>query len=218
MNEQPLIGELGRLLFVIDRGIFCSLGKANTLPTFTIQLNHKPALRLVRKAIVIGADFVALSNMQIVSELFHILVHVHNQEKHVADCTANSYHNRRFLHMALQAGCYVGRHPLQGWSITKLYPGQQSKRDLAAPIPQAVLKRDQLIYNKLKLNETMLLQAKREMRQMLRNKQPARVCFLKYVCDCLPPHNSIRSGRRPNGLHPLRIRCEVCGSVFRDIS
>jgi hypothetical protein len=48
---------------------------------------------------------------------------------------------------------------------------------------------------------------------MLRDNRPKQ-CFLKYICQCSPPHNSIRSGRRPNGPHALHIQCLMCGANF----
>lgn len=38
--------------------------------------------------------------------------------------------------------------------------------------------------------------------------------FMKYQCKCKPPHNSIRSGCRPDGPNRLNIICKDCGQPF----
>jgi hypothetical protein len=67
---------------------------------------------------------------------------------------------------------------------------------------------------KLEIDVKTLERGKKEIRKAIKEKGRSKVCFLKYECGCPPPHNSIRSGRRPDGSHPLKAVCMVCGKSF----
>jgi predicted SprT family Zn-dependent metalloprotease len=47
---------------------------------------------------------------------------------------------------------------------------------------------------------------------MNKSKYTPRQYFTTYVCQCPPPDNRIRSGRRPHD--ELRLVCDRCGKEF----
>jgi hypothetical protein len=70
------------------------------------------------------------------------------------------------------------------------------------------------VFALIKFDKTIFKQAKSEIRQQAKEDKPSKTYFLKYVCNCPPPHNSIRSGRRPDGPNALNIQCQNCHSTF----
>jgi len=112
------------------------------------------------------------------------------------------------MESAKEVGFHVARHKTQGWCLTTLEPPNDEHH---APDET----KNQFLKNTIRDFEFPqdILDAARE-HIKISVKTPRKVCFLKYVCECPTPHNSIRSGRRPDGLHPINIRCEDCGSLF----
>ena len=55
---------------------------------------------------------------------------------------------------------------------------------------------------------SFLLEAKKDVERII-SKSKTRQYFLKYICNCPEPHNSIRSGRRS-----LNVNCGECGYKF----
>lgn len=207
LDRPPIIGELERAFGLISEKIF---NGAIQTPTFAIQLDKKVVFRFVPESyhMVVGSKFADASLDEIAEHLLHEAIHINNHRLGVVDYTSNQYHNKRFLDAALAVGFHVVRHKTQGWSITTFTP----QKGCYNPEPEALVRREQVCYE-LNLNKTIVRSVQKWMKE--RARTPRKVCFLKYVCACPPPHNSIRSGRRPNGDHPLDIVCNVCRSPFR---
>lgn len=216
-QKLPVVVELERIMAALNCGIY---GDKIEIPPFVIQHDKKMIFRFVPGFYhtVIGAGVVAMPIMDMMEGLLHELVHIHNYVHGITDVTSNQYHNRRFQQSALEAGLYVDREivrkgdklvSVKGWCLTSLHP----RKRFIEPSREA-LRRRNVCLKALRIDRQCVLDGKREIRQMIHERLPQRVCFLKYMCKCPEPHNSIRSGRRPDGPHPLRVRCEVCGAIF----
>lgn len=105
-------------------------------PTITIQSSPKAyghfSLREdtwiskngVSHEINIGAGTLARPIEEVVATLLHEMVHYHNYQNSVQDCSrGNTYHNRRFRDAAEERGLIVQHHERYGWSMTS--PGNR---------------------------------------------------------------------------------------------
>ena len=188
-------------------------------PLFRIDITSKPVFRyrgIQSNEIIIGSEFSTVSYDDIFDNLLHVMVHIANYESGIEDCTLNQYHKKEFCKLALEKGLVVIKVPSRGWGMTtsrkKIW--SKHKADCTRHPDKKATKFRENVYKNLELNSVIFSQFKKE----LKNKISAisRKQFqLKYVCSCPPPHNSIRSGRRPSGENRLNIKCLDCGSKFK---
>jgi hypothetical protein len=207
--KLPLVGEIERAFATINAKLF---GGNLKMPPVVIDITKKVSIRYLSENLVVGSEFKGVDYHDLLLILLHEMVHVSNHQQGVVDCTANQYHNKKFLAAALAVGLVVKKHKTQGWSVTGLNipKGGADQAEIRVPEKSAIQKRVKT-FNEINIDRQIF----REGKNYIAGKgRPAKACFLKYVCKCPPPHNSIRSGRRPDGPNPLRIRCEVCGSPF----
>jgi hypothetical protein len=211
MAKPPLMVELERVFNVFNR---CLFGNKLRSPTIAIYLEKKVIFRYLPESdhLVVGAKFASASVEEVYESLLHEMCHIANHAEKEIDCTANQYHNSKFLDTALFVGMYVIRHKTRGWGITKFVPhiGEKARK----PGAVAVHRRDEACAE-ADINKELFCETQKEIKRTLKIRGPKKVCFLKYECDCPPPHNSIRSGRRPTGSYPLSVKCGVCGALFR---
>ena len=191
MKIEQFLSEMERVSQILARDLFGGV----SIPQFKLELARKAPFTDEIVHIAVGIGIIKLSQGEILAGILHELVHIYNRIRGVSDQTANHYHNRKFKNLAIQVGLRVTCDRNKGWHITSLTDGVQNNIDAC------------------RVNAKYLLEGKKQLRRMIQGRIQ-RPCFLKYICECPPPHNSIRSGRRPNGGHPLRIRCEVCGAAF----
>jgi hypothetical protein len=210
-SKPPFILELERMFHTLNQEFF--RGRLRT-PPILVQIEKKVVFRFVPESchLIVGAKFASASISKIVLDFFHEMVHIYNSGREVSDCTSNQYHNKNFLDVALRIGLYVARHKTQGWGVTMLEVGG-NKKSVRVPTSNALIRRNRVL-EKLNLHPKILERGRSEIRKAIQTRGKRKVCFLKYECGCPPPHNSIRSGRRPDGSHPLKAECMVCGQSF----
>lgn len=211
VEKLPVIVELERVFNLLNKQMF---GGRLAIPTLTIQLEKKVVFRFVPESyyMLIGSKFIDCSSQEILEQLLHEMVHISNHADGVVDCTSNQYHNKRFLSAALEAGFYVFRHKTQGWGETHFFV-DDDVIGVNTPKPDDLRRRER-VFASLKLDKEVIEYAQTRMAKRLEETSARKVCFLKYICECPQPHNSIRSGRRPDGDHPISIRCNICKSNF----
>jgi hypothetical protein len=162
------------------------------------------------QTIVIGGDLVKVDINAFLLHLLHEMVHIFNYSKGLIDCRSNQYHNKFFLTAALDVGLIVIYNKTQGWGITVTNAG--SGHDVVHPTEEAVQRRIST-FEKIHFSKSIFNKVKQEITRSNRRTRQT-TFFLKYECSCPQPHNSIRSGRRPDGDYPLNIRCLDCGKEF----
>lgn len=213
---KNIISEASKLFKVFNKEFF-----ENTLemPQFVIEESRKFAFRYdptykgSSGAFLIGGGAADLGVNDFQAAFLHDMVHLSNAQDGISDLTANQYHNKHFLDLALEVGLICIRHKNQGWSITTtMYPRNVvEKSEIKLPEEEAATHRG-AVFRQRRPDQVALRQFRSKMRQV--RKKTTKTYFLKYVCGCPPPHNSIRSGRRPDGANPLKIRCRDCGKDF----
>ena len=122
------------------------------------------------------------------------------------------------MQIATDAGFFVVRHKTQGWGITStIYPRNViDKRSIGFPTEESVKNRIKAF--EFGLNKSLIEKSFREIKNDISADKQTKTFFLKYECSCPPPHNSIRSGRRPDGKNALNIVCQYCDTAFRCVS
>jgi len=206
-TNQDFLKELEKVFKIFNKHVF---GNKLKFPKHILQPDKKVVFRFVPESysFLIGSKFSTLKHCNLLSEYLHEMVHIENYRLGIIDLTSNQYHNKQFLKTALGVGFYVSKHKNQGWAVTQFKKGL----DFEKPVPliekklTSCLKQIDIDLNSIDLGQLEVLR--------ISTLQPAKICFLKYVCKCAPPHNSIRSGRRPDGPNPLNILCKECGSGF----
>lgn len=201
-TDLPLHTELQRIFQIVNKGLFENYLQ---VPPFVLQPEKKVILRFFPgpNQIVIGKYFSVATLTEIYESLIHEMIHIQIESQGER---SNLYHNKRFLQAALNVGFHVCCHKNQGWSVTNF------SKQKGARIPSKLLVNYRAkILKEAKFDVKLLAVEQVNIRKMI--KKP-KICFLKYTCNCPPPHNSIRSGRRPSGLHPLRVLCQDCNSPF----
>lgn len=205
-KPNPLVEQLEIAFDHINQKIYQGQLK---LPAIVVQPDKKVLVKFVKDGfhLVVGGKFTTASRKQILSDLLHEMVHIHNHIFAVVDRSVNSYHNKEFQESALEAGLFVGKRNAQGWSLTSI---DQINKSQIAPVEKASQRLHECL-DRLPVDWDIVQSAQREIRKLLKSPK---VCFLKYVCGCPAPHNSIRSGRRPDGIRPLHVLCNDCGELF----
>lgn len=175
------------------------------VPRKKLVCRFMPGLHLIE----IGGDLSHMDSGGILLHLLHELVHISNYVKGVVDCR-HRYHNKAFLIAALETGLTVAYDNTHGWGLTMLNSVPRNLKNVLYPNPDFKTRLEQ-IFETLKFDKWVLRLMKKEVDLV----KPRQTYFLKYSCQCPSPHNSIRSGRRPDGEHPLKIKCMECNSDFK---
>lgn len=221
MDEEKngIVSELERVYSILNEKLFGNKLKPVKIVVARSQdyPKRKVALRYFSETatLVVGSEFPKLEYADLPTAMLHEMIHIYNHQNGTIDCTTNQYHNKAFLSAALAAGLVVIKHKTQGWSITTtIYPRNVVAKDyISKPQKDATARREDA-FACLKIDKAILKEAKADIRQKAKEEKPSKTFFLKYVCNCPPPHNSIRSGRRPDGPNALNIQCQNCHSTF----
>lgn len=217
-KSATLISELERIFGVLNQTLF---GGELEPVSFTLQPKKKVSLRWMPDAegVVIGADFSKLEYGEIPGAMLHEMIHISNHQKGKPDVTTNQYHNKNFLEAALEVGLVVIKHKTQGWAITStVYPRNVVERVyIKRPNKDAIRQRNDA-FDSIDMDKLIFKAGRADVRERVKNEKPTKTYFLKYQCNCLPPHNSIRSGRRPDGPNAPNIQCCDCRSQFVCVS
>ncbi len=188
--------------------------KLKFLP-FVLQRKKKVTLKYEAKdkVLYLGSQIADIDESEIPAILLHEMVHICNDQNEICDVTINQYHNKHFARVAKKVGLYVIKHRTQGWGITSTILPRNiiDSSNLLIPDDKILDKRIS-VFKKLTFDE--FLDFKAYILEKAQLEKPPKTFQLKYVCKCSPPHNSIRSGRRPEGNNPLRIVCLDCRSNF----
>lgn len=218
LNKIDGLGEIERAYDHLNKTLF---NKQLEKVSFSIQIKKKVALRWCSEsnAIIIGMDIIKLGFEEILGVLLHEMIHIANHQSGIIDVTANQYHNKYFLKLALAVGMMVAKHKTQGWAITSIiFPINLVERIfIKHPTKEAVKTRVDS-FDGIKLDKLAYEELQNQIQQKIKQEKPTKTYFLKYQCKCPPPHNSIRSGRRPDGLNVLHIQCLDCRSQFECVT
>lgn len=184
------------------------------MPTFRCDFRKKATFRFHPKTFefVIGRSLLRLTHREALVDFLHEMIHIYNHAAGVVDhAPVNQYHNQRFASAAHNVGFHVLKHPTHGWSVLSTEPPARGDQCLFADDDDLAFLRGSLASAPLDLETFQETQRAigREGGFVVR-----KVCQIKYVCKCPPPHNAIRSGRRPTGRHPLDVTCNLCHSRF----
>lgn len=192
-NDEFFKGQLPKPNFSVDmkkRGVLCFKPPSN---------------------IVLCKDFPESTLVDIFDNIIHQMVHIENYLSGIEDFSSSQYHKKSFYNRALQIGLNLAYSTTQGWSIVYSTLGQyQGNVRLANKKNRDKLKE---VYSGIQINIDQLIEFQNDLKLSL-DETTVRKSLLKYVCQCKPPHNTIRSGRRPNGPRPLDIKCNICGEKF----
>ena len=146
--------------------------------------------------------------------LLHEMIHIFHLQKGKNDVGPNSYHKKVFMEECVEKGIFVVKHKSRGWSILMLdFPRNVvDARFVVQPSDLCIQKRiNAFIFLKKTFNwEAFYDSTKKSLKTLEKTKS----YNYKYICGCLPPQNSIRSGRNPNGFNPLKASCEECKMSF----
>lgn len=212
--QNNVLDEFYRIFDILNESLFEN--KIEKTP-IVIQSKKKVSLRwILESGIVIGDEFPSLDKSEIPHLLLHQMIHIFNHQNGNSDITINQYHNKHFLKCALDVGLIVIKHKTQGWAITALnYPRNVVDRIyVKKPSKEAIIERDKALalcnfckdaYKEISSN----------IRERIKVERPVKTFFLKYECECPAPHNSIRSGRRPDGPNAPNIKCGDCRASFK---
>lgn len=159
-------------------------------------------------------DFPDASLRIILDDLTHQMIHFEHHQRGIEDHTPNQYHKKDFCVRALQLGLNVMFNPSRGWAITTS-GNPKGKRD---HIRRATLEANRQLLSlfkdiEFKVDRDEIRDFQGQLKVEFSSRQPKQY-QLKYICECPPPHNTIRSGRRPDGQRPLDATCNFCGAKF----
>jgi len=207
--DLVVIGHLHNIYQQFNEGFFDS-----SLPSvgFTPHYQIKQALRFQPpKTIEIGAGCVDLTRIQLLGDLLHVMVHIHNWERGIVDVTQNQYHRMAFCKAALTVGLFVGRHPTRGWGVTAFNKSALTGSKVRCP-PQSALKIRSRVLREITFNMVLLRRFQVEVRRILSNR-PIKQFQYRYICKCKPPV-IVRVGRKPDGPKPFDAKCLYCDAKF----
>lgn len=204
--------EFERFFDEINKDLF---GGILPMPSFTIQVEKKNSIIKFfpnSGCFAIGARFAKASPTEMQEAFLHEMVHLKNHTEDVVDCTGNQYHNKKFMNTALKAGLFVANHKTYGWGVTCFKP-IASPDSFTSPSAAEIARREK-IFKKASFNYGDFKRIRNRVRDLIKSTAPKKQCFLKYVCKCAGPYNSIRTGRRPDGPNKPELLCLKCNSKF----
>lgn len=185
-----------------------------TPPTIEYSLNRHFALRWEMKGNIlhIGRTVVRHNFDQVAADLVHEMVHMFNSLKGIEDIARNQYHKKQFMDAAISFGLYVQQHKRHGWSITSAHKpnGPENSYSPAPAASERLVKIFQHLSDSILSYKSEIMVVHR----LIKEIKPSKCYFLKYCCQCPPPYNSIRSGRRPDSKNALDVWCKKCGEPF----
>lgn len=217
-NQEHLVAELTNIFLVFNKFFFSNM---LVEPVFHVQTKRKFSIRWVVdiKSFVVGSDFVKIKTDEIPDVMLHEMIHAFNSQNNIVDVTLNQYHNKFFVNIALQLGLILIKHKTQGWSITtRSYPRNVTEKLFIKKPKIEKINLRESAFEKLNLNRDSLRISRKYIRDLIKNERPSKNFFLKYECLCQPPHNSVRSGRRPDGPNRLNLVCQDCGASLSCVS
>jgi hypothetical protein len=192
-------------------------GSSLKFPQFQIDIKKKVCFKFEAHLFVVGVEFHQITEQELTISFIHEIIHFHHSQQGVIDVTRNQYHNKNFAKTAANLGFYVGQDKNKGWS-NLFIENPNNKQILQTPQKDNNLKLKNVVnnfiwdYSKIKAINAEI--QKLHLQSNVKSKQ----FFLKYQCKCPSPHNSIRSGRRPDGKNALEIFCRKCNSEFFCVS
>lgn len=159
-------------------------------------------------------DFPDASLRTLLDELTHQMIHFEHHQRGIEDHTPNQYHKKAFCLRALEVGLNVTFNSSRGWAFTTS-GNPKGKKDHIRKASVEANRRLVSIFKEIeaKIDADELGDFQLQLRSEFQKRQPKQY-QLKYVCNCTPPHNTIRSGRRPDGQRPLDANCNICGAKF----
>lgn len=208
--KLPLIVELEKLFSAVNESFYD--GKLKT-PTFTLQPERKLAFQFYGDtfAFIVGGKFEEIEDVTgLYQEFLHETVHVYLAS---VGKKTGTYHNKEFLKVALSVGFYCARDNSTGWRLTTFSEPDETDAEFTAPDPKKVVSRESF-FDEYEFDETIFTEAKTQIAELRVSSGRSKQYFLKYVCACDGPHNSIRSGRRPDSKNPVVAFCGTCGYEF----
>jgi len=212
MNEhKDLFVLLNQKLF--DAGL--------STPDFQLDVSKKFGLRWNSDSniLLFGSEFHKFSMYDFIVNLIHEMIHIKNHSQRIVDVSVNQYHNKFFLREAIQLGFHVIRHKTQGWCVLSTFaPRNIVDVDFYKSPTNAACNRLHGFLSQQKFNRTFFFEAVSSIKQAVDSIKPAKLFFLKYECKCPAPHNSVRSGRRPDSPNALNAFCKICNSDFICVS
>lgn len=186
--SNPVLQELRRAFTFLNGELFDS---ELPTPAFVIGGTKKSVFSFDRLNYQIATEklFGKAPFEAMLDDLIHQMCHISNHMKGIKDETNGGYHNRKFAKIADNVGLKTTKQKGRG-HVVEIGVGKKA------------------IFDELrKALNCDLFVAKEE--------KTKKKYFLKYVCGCPSPHNSIRSGRRPDGQHKLNVVCQDCGQIFK---
>jgi len=209
-----MIAELNKAYSTLNRKLFSGeLPK----PKFQLDLSSKSVFRYrgeQGEEIIIGTGFVTIERDEILDALLHVMVHVFNFQRGIEDCTTNQYHKLEFTEVALKVGLTVVKSSSRGWGLTTSKKKHWEESEYVRHPSTVNLSCRHEAYQKIKFDPEKLTVYQESLQRQI-DSTGKKHFLLKYICRCPPPHNSIRSGRRPTGPNRLNIKCVKCGSKFK---
>lgn len=189
------------------------------IPELQIDLTKKFSMRFdgITNQLVVGNGILDVKNKYDFSNhVLHEMIHIGNHINRIEDVNSNQYHTMKFASHALRIGLGVQKDKNQGWSLTKIIAQGKMRKDFKIN-HEANRRLNDLVEN-LDFDEKKYLKCLELLIEQAKLLKPSKLFFLKYECSCPPPHNSIRSGRRPDGNNPIDIICDHCKSKFICVS
>ena len=187
---------------------------------FTFDISKKFAMRWDQESVVIGSEFVSLNCLDFLIALVHEMVHMQCRRLRLDDLGINQYHKKDFMSVALSLGFFVVKHKSQGWSIISPVAPRNTTNSLAVKVPVADSNRALCeTLDNIKFDREGFKRDMATLQTAIMQNPPSKTFFLKYVCGCPEPHNSIRSGRRPlSGKNHPAAMCKSCGADYVCVS
>lgn len=203
------LSEVSRIFSKLDAELF-----ENRIPTPAFRWNpqKKYSIRFEvgedgDEMIVVGAGARDETQTGITICIIREMIHLDHHYKHIIGRTSNQYHNRKFMFSALKLGFGVDRGA-KGWSELRIDRGKLPEK---SPDASAARRLDAILAS-FTFDESVLASLKDRP-----SERKARKFQYKFICNCPPPYNSIRSGRRPEHARALNAMCLDCGATFRFI-
>lgn len=201
-------GHLTQAFKVLNEGLFDKV--LNEGISFTINLKRKCIFGFVSTSIIeIGSDFISANKIEVLDDLLHVMVHVFNAQLKIEDHTSNQYHNKYFCEKALSVGLIVFHHQTRGWASTSSV--EKFSKKFRVPSTEKNEARHEC-YRRISWSDQEFQLYQDSLKRILDSK-PQKEYLLKYICGCEPPV-IIRSGRRPDGIKPLDVTCNLCRRIF----
>jgi hypothetical protein len=203
-----IVGETQKIYDCFNRRLF-----SNRLPQVAVRVDlrqKKSTVRWDSADLVVGLAAAHSEPQEYMADLLHEMVHIACKAEGVID-VRNKYHNQKFRDRALEVGLAVSRTKALGWGTTSIgNDGPQTEDHVTPAVGDLVRLRN--AFGAVVVSPACFVELAEASKTTPRQRDG--FYTLKYECNCPAPYNSIRSGRRPHGQHPLNVRCLDCQAVF----